>query len=68
MMSVMKLKAYLQLTGKRSVDLARALGKHPVYINYIVNGAKPSALLAAEIERWSDGAVPRAELRPDIFA
>jgi len=63
----MELKAYLKQSDTSYKQAARELGKHPVYFNTIVNGAKPGPVLAIKIETWSKGNVSRSELRPDLW-
>ena len=49
--------------------LAAQVGVTPTWMALITNGLrKPSLRLAVEIEKATDGAVTRQELRPDVFA
>jgi DNA-binding transcriptional regulator YdaS (Cro superfamily) len=49
--------------------LAVRVGVTPTWMALITNGLrKPSLRLAVEIEKATDGAVTRQELRPDVFA
>lgn len=42
--------------------------RSPSYLNWVRNGGKPSAETALKIEEFTDGAVMRYELRPDLFS
>lgn len=48
--------------------VAEACGTKAIYLYQIVLGVRrPGPRLAVDIERATNGAVTRAELRPDIF-
>ena len=50
------------------LDLARKLGVSKTWISLIVSGREqPSAALSLMIEKFTEGAVTRKELRPDLF-
>lgn len=57
----------VEASGGRS-NLAKALGVSTVFINDMIHGKKPvPASRCIAIERVTDGAVTRYELRPDVF-
>jgi plasmid maintenance system antidote protein VapI len=60
------LKKYLMEKGKSYRQLAKDIEYHHIYINSIINGARPGAELAFKITRWSNGAITLADLRPDL--
>lgn len=53
---------------KTQSEFARAIGvKQPSVFSWMVGKTKPSAKNAIAIERVTNGAVTRAEIRPEIF-
>ncbi|WP_197328971.1 transcriptional regulator [Ralstonia syzygii] len=61
----MKLKDYLGVRGRQAA-LASATGLAPAYIWQISNGLRPAPIEhCAAIERATDCAVSRRDLRPD---
>jgi len=65
----MKLATFLkQLDHAEIQALELRLGRHRHYLRRISSGDRmPSHIVALQIERITDGAVPRWELRPDIW-
>lgn len=50
------------------IGIAKAIGVSQATVSYWVNGKeKPTAKNAITIEKATNGAVTRAEIRPDIF-
>ena len=60
----MKLHTYVSLQRGRAAWLARAIGVSPVMISQWVSGKPVSVTSALAIERATDGAVVRWDLRP----
>ena len=48
-------------------NLARAIGKNHMYVARAVKAGTVTAEVARDIEKASNGAITRKELRPDIF-
>lgn len=66
-MCTMKLSAYLEKNPTQA-DFAFKLDVSPSLVSYWLNGKKRiTAERAVQIETITDGAVPRHELRPDLF-
>ncbi|PZO66352.1 MAG: transcriptional regulator [Pseudoxanthomonas suwonensis] len=64
----MNLSKYFAQDCSNRRRLAAAIGVHKMYLWQIGAGQRrPSAELAKRIEEATQGAVTRAELRPDIF-
>lgn len=64
----MTLADYLALKGLTFTEAATALGCSSQYISRVArNERQPSPVLTLQIERWSDGAVSRHQLRPDVY-
>lgn len=63
------LRAYVAALPRGGVSaLADRIGVHPVYLSQLAaaqDGRRPSPQLAVAIERATEGAVTRRELRPD---
>lgn len=53
---------------KSQTEFAKTLGvKQPSVFCWLSGKTKPSAASAIKIERATNGAITRAEIRPDIF-
>lgn len=65
----MTLKEYFETQPWGSQrDMCKLLGVSKTWMSLLVNGhAAPSAHLAYQIERQTDGRVTRKDLRPDLF-
>ena len=64
----MNLKMYLQRSGRTQTELARALGVTAPLVWQWLNGyRRVGASQVLKIERATDGAVQRHELRPDLY-
>lgn len=63
----MDLKTYLLTSGKTQIELARAVGAHPVVMSQWVGGVRrvPAEHCPA-IERATNGAVRCEDLRSDV--
>ena len=62
----MNLNEFLKTTSQS--DLARRLGvTQPLISNWVTGKTRISAERCIEIERATDGAVTRMDLRPDLF-
>ena len=65
-MRPMNLSAYVAVERGRGSAVARAIGVHPVMISQWIGGVKQVPLdRCVDIERATDGAVRRWDLRPD---
>jgi DNA-binding transcriptional regulator YdaS (Cro superfamily) len=67
----MNLQAYFETESGARKALADALGTSPDYLWQIAtnwNGRQASPKLAARIEEATNGAVTRADLRPDLWS
>ena len=63
----MKLSAYLDLPGNTGTALAKKLGvAHPQVYRW-ASGTRVPAERVLDIERATNGAVKRHELRPDLY-
>ncbi|MFZ0270966.1 MAG: helix-turn-helix transcriptional regulator [Acidobacteriaceae bacterium] len=60
-----KLTAWMKRNDLDQTEAAKRLNISQSYLSYILNGTKPSGVLAARIERVTG--IPREEIRPDIF-
>lgn len=65
----MTLKDYFKHRPRGSQnDLAKQLGVSKTWLSLLANGREvPSAGLALMIEKYTNGAVTRVVLRPDLF-
>ena len=65
----MKLKDYLSKTGKTQSDMAASINANQGFFNQWVHGVRPVPVhYAVAIEKKTDGAVSRRDLRPDWAA
>jgi len=65
----MSLSTYLSSQRGRAIALARQLGVHPVVVSAWRRGIKPvPAARCLAIERATNGAVTRRDLRPHDYA
>ena len=63
-----KLKAWVDGERGRGVSLAKHLGCKQPFVHKMANGAKPvPAHHAAEIEKFTDGAVTRKDMFPETW-
>lgn len=61
----MNLREHIQADRGRGAELASALGIPPSFLSQIASGHRPaSPRLCVQIERMTDGAVRRWDLRP----
>ncbi|WP_422585161.1 transcriptional regulator [Polaromonas sp.] len=64
----MELKSWLEAESGRAVKLAKALKVYPSFISKLANGKKPVPFeQCMPIERATEGAVTRRDLRPDNY-
>ena len=64
----MKFKDYIENNKIHYKDAATELGKHPKYINGVINGRiLPGWKLVLKIEEWSKNQITRSDLRPDLW-
>ena len=64
----MNLKDYRTKIGKTQAECSKELDITVVYYSDLERGVfKPSPQLAMQIETWSQGNIPKSELRPDIW-
>jgi DNA-binding transcriptional regulator YdaS (Cro superfamily) len=64
----MKIDQYLINVKKTKKDAARELGITREHFIMVSNGKdRPGPKLSLRIEEWSNGAVTRHELRPDLW-
>jgi len=65
----MTLKQYfLDKPRGAKADMAAAMGVSRTWLALLISGARmPGAELAVALHRYTDGAVTREELRPDLF-
>lgn len=62
----MDLSDYVKAERGRGASLAGAIGVHPVMVSQWVGGIKPVPIeRCVDIERVTEGAVTRRDLRPD---
>lgn len=65
---IMQLSDYIARQGLTFTEAASALGCTSQYLGRVSRGERQaSPALTLKIERWSDGAVTRHELRPDVY-
>lgn len=57
----------VEFFGGSQSDLARKLGVSPQFVQKMVNKKPVPPKRAIQIEKLSNGALTRAEIRPDIF-
>lgn len=63
------IKAYREQAGLSQEALARQIGVTQGLISHYEMGIKiPTARIAVAIEKATRGGIPRATLRPDLFA
>jgi DNA-binding transcriptional regulator YdaS (Cro superfamily) len=56
------------MVGKTQATCASELGITVVYFGDLERGVfRPGPALAIKIEKWSNGGITRAELRPDLW-
>jgi plasmid maintenance system antidote protein VapI len=58
----MKISSYLKLTGKSVIQAAKELNVTRQRIYQLMNGGRASPELAAQVEKWSEGAIQREQL------
>jgi len=60
----MTLREFMLINRYTSPQLAEALGCSKQHVSYIKSGGKPGKWLADAVERFTEGQVTAAELRP----
>ncbi len=64
----MEIKTWLDEKRGRALALAKGVDVPPSFISKLSTGAKrPSAQLCVAIEKFTDGQVTRADLRPEDY-
>jgi DNA-binding transcriptional regulator YdaS (Cro superfamily) len=64
----MDIKTWLDERRGKALALAKGVGVPPSFISKLSTGAKqPSAQLCVAIEKFTEGRVTRADLRPDDY-
>jgi DNA-binding transcriptional regulator YdaS (Cro superfamily) len=64
----MNLKTYISVGYGKAMELASELGIHPSYLSQMINGDRAiSPERCVAIEKATNGAVTRKDLRPNDF-